>query len=577
MRAKPHQEWAGPHLPSGQSPEEYNPNMTNLRYFTSTTFSSAHHLWLCGAGYQKETQHLQHASQIKILLNTLAAKEDDLECLGAEKGHAVLVRWVDPHLQNKSKAPGTLTSYRTSLQMFLTYLTGRKHHLRSMPPLSPFLKDIFLQMIPTLMGWRACIDSFSQDSQLRKYIAECDALITNEDIRNLTRSKPYLEGASIIELAETSATISKRQFTLVRDYLLCRLTLATGTRPGALNNVLLSDYETSRVSEGNWIILVPTHKRTKHGPAMLGMDPLMQKQMATYVSKIRPAFANPDKEKLFVKDDGARFPEGTIGKHVVAFFERSGVTSTRVGHTHICKFISTQTHEKGNEEEGHTVEKVMSHGATTKQRCYVRADCTRTTSKAMEVIARVTGQGSPQPSTARLPSPSGGRPLLASAEIPVMVSPQANVPLTEDQKLTISAVFAEELANSILVSRSQVCSRITTNSSPRHMASSSSAVRKIVNYISYKQRKSPDLPHQPSSTASATSRVGRRVSDLAETRPTTSIKEAWNAEDTDVITEHLKSYSSCPSKTTLQELFQSSNQLKAISGQGKVLPLLPEG
>ena len=97
------------------------------------------------------------------------------------------------------------------------------------------------------------------------------------------------------------------RITLVRDYLLCRLTLATGTRPGALNNVLLSDYETSRVSEGNRIILVPKHKRTKDGPAMLGMDPLMQKEMATYISKIRPAFAYPDEEKLFVKDKIDRF------------------------------------------------------------------------------------------------------------------------------------------------------------------------------------------------------------------------------------------------------------------------------
>ena len=346
-------------------------NMTNLKYLTSKTFTSARHKWLCGffqylglpdAGYLKESQRLQHASQIKILLETLAPDEDDLEYLGAENGDAVWVRWVDPHLQNKSKAPGTLTSYLTSLQMFLTYLTGRKYHPMSMPSLSPFLKDIFIQMIPALKGWRACIDSFSQDSQLRKYIAECDALITNEDIARLTRSKPYLEGASNIDLADTGATITRRQFTLVRDYLLCRLTLATGTRPGALNNVLLSDYETSRVSEGNRIILVPKHKRTKDGPAMLGLDPLMQKEMATYVSKIRPAFAIPGEEKLFVKDDGAEFPEGTIGKRVVAFFERSGVTSTRVGHTHIRKFMSTQTHEKGNEEEGHTVEKVMSHG-----------------------------------------------------------------------------------------------------------------------------------------------------------------------------------------------------------------------
>ena len=84
--------------------------------------------------------------------------------------------------------------------------------------------------------------------------------------------------------AEKGGKLSLREFSLVRDYLLCRLTLATGTRPGALNNVLLTDYETSRVSEGNRIILVPKHKRTKDGPAMLGMDAAMQADMDTYVT-----------------------------------------------------------------------------------------------------------------------------------------------------------------------------------------------------------------------------------------------------------------------------------------------------
>ena len=128
---------------------------------------------------------------------------------------------------------------------------------------------------------------------------------------------------------------------------------------------------------------------------MLSMDPDMQKEMAVFVEKIRPAFANPDEDKLFIKDDGNGFPEGTIGKRVVAFFEKSGVTSTRVGHTYLRKFISTQTYELGDATEGETVEKVMSHGAITKRRCYLRSDCTRTASKAIQVIARVTSNPKP--------------------------------------------------------------------------------------------------------------------------------------------------------------------------------------
>ena len=109
---------------------------------------------------------------------------------------------VDKHLQAKSKAPHTLTSHLTSLQLFITYITGWKCDLNLMPPLSPDLKFTLAQLIPALQGWRACIDSFSQHSQLQNYIAECHILITNEDIQNLCTSKPYLEGARIIKEAK---------------------------------------------------------------------------------------------------------------------------------------------------------------------------------------------------------------------------------------------------------------------------------------------------------------------------------------------------------------------------------------
>ena len=55
----------------------------------------------------------------------------------------------------------------------------------------PALKQTFLDTIPALRGWRGwrtCVDSFTQDSQLRKYIAECDSLITIEEVKKLRTS-----------------------------------------------------------------------------------------------------------------------------------------------------------------------------------------------------------------------------------------------------------------------------------------------------------------------------------------------------------------------------------------------------
>ena len=397
-----------------------------------------------------------------------------------------------------------------------------------------------------------------------KYIAECDSLITTEEIQKLRTSKPYVEGAAAIKKAEKGGKLTLQEFTFARNYLLCTLILATGTRPGALNNVLLSDYKTSRVREGNRIILVPKHKRTKDGPAMLGMDPAMQADMATYVTKIRPAFANPGVGQLFVKDDGDAFPEGTIRKRLAAFFQKSGVTSTRVGHTHLRKFISTQTHQQGTQDEGHTVEKVMSHGAVTKQHCYVRADLTTTASKAMNIIERVTGGNSVQDLQRPSQEPSTGQPLSASVEIPIMASSSAAEPLTEDQKLAISTVFAEELAKNIPLTRRVIYEKMARNLTLKDMTSRSSSMKRVSNYLSYQQRKNPDLPHPPSSTISTFTRVGKWVSALDETASRTSVREVSSAEDTATITEHLKQFQRCPDKATIEQLFDGSDELSNV-------------
>ena len=128
---------------SSSSGSEYQPaGVTKNVYFSATSFESDLHQWLCGffaylglpnAGYKKEAQRLQHASQAKLLLQALEPQKDDLECIGADNGDAVWVRWVDRHLKAKSKAPGTLISYLCSLEMFLTYITDRKYDPKKMP------------------------------------------------------------------------------------------------------------------------------------------------------------------------------------------------------------------------------------------------------------------------------------------------------------------------------------------------------------------------------------------------------------------------------------------------------------
>lgn len=98
----------------------------------------------------------------------------------------------------------------------------------------PLLKQTFLELILALT-WTACIDSYTQDSQMHKYIAECNSLISTEESHQLHTSNPYVEGASDIKKADKGGRLSLREFTFARDYLLWRLTSWSLTmRPSGL-------------------------------------------------------------------------------------------------------------------------------------------------------------------------------------------------------------------------------------------------------------------------------------------------------------------------------------------------------
>lgn len=259
-----------------------------------------------------------------------------------------------------------------------------------MPPLHPNYRALFRDLVPFLKGWRATVDASTQDRQVRRYINECDAMITMKEMQHVKQSESYTDGERYLLDSSEGKKLTFEEFALVWDLLLVKFALLTGTRPAPLNNTVLEDFQTAREERGRRIILVPKHTRSTDGPAMLGMNQELQRDMAIYVQKIRPHFANPDEDKIFVKDDGYGFKKGMIGRLLTEFFAKTGVTTEQVSHTKIRKFIATRTMEDATPKEDEEVEKMMGHSVTTRQRCYVRTRCTNLAPNAMDIVDRVT-------------------------------------------------------------------------------------------------------------------------------------------------------------------------------------------
>lgn len=384
---------------ASESEESQPAKLKKQEYYSATTYESNRHQWLCGyfrylqlpdAGYKKLANRLQHVGQMRNLLEALDPAGKDITVLAEDDGDAVWLKWVHPHLTDHTKAPGTIISYLTSFEKFLKFVTSKKYNRKEMPPLHGNHEDIFWETIPALKGWRATVDNETQDIQHRGHLRECDSMLTPQDIKKLQESKPYAAGMKALMKAKQGETLSLPEFSEARDLLLVKLSLLVGSRPGPLENVNLEDYHSAKESGENKIMLVPKHKRSKAGPASLGMDKELQELMEIYVTKLRPQIAEEGEDKLFVKKNGSAFERNTIRRRFSAFWEKSGVRSDKsISQTSVRKFVTTTT-KKHAPEEVSRVQKVLSHSERASRNCYLRQDLTEEASLAIDVIKRVT-------------------------------------------------------------------------------------------------------------------------------------------------------------------------------------------
>ena len=164
-------------------------------YFKETEPNSNRHKWLIAyykylftpsAGFDKERNQLQHASQVKTILEETDPKGDDIVFLAEEEGNRVWVDWVVPNL--KKKGAGTLKSYLTSLQMFLEYATkkGKRPHL---PSLSDDDRNTLSDLAGSLKGWRRHITKETSSAKWDKYLDECEHLLTNKEVHDIMNSE----------------------------------------------------------------------------------------------------------------------------------------------------------------------------------------------------------------------------------------------------------------------------------------------------------------------------------------------------------------------------------------------------
>ena len=182
------------------------------------------HKWLTGfynylsrqaMGDKKKAIRLQHAGQMRILLDYIDPKGDNITCLAQDEGDAVSKRWLKPTLNSGSKKAGTVISYLTTFEKFLTYVTN-PHYNQSGPALHPNFIYILRQVLPKIKGWWSSVDSHTQAEQNQHFMDESDALLTPAEKAQLKTLEPYVEGLKAINQADQGKVLSLQEYVSAR-------------------------------------------------------------------------------------------------------------------------------------------------------------------------------------------------------------------------------------------------------------------------------------------------------------------------------------------------------------------------
>ena len=236
-------------------------------FFTAAKPTNNRHRWLVKffefltrptVGDKKKTIRLQHANQMRTLLEAVDPEGDDIMCLLDNERDAVWKLWVKPHFEAKTKKPRTIIPYLTSFQKFLEFVT----------------RDCFNKTAPKdIKCWRSTVDSQSYDVKNNQMVQESKGLLTLEELAQIKSSKAYSKAERLLIQAGQGREVTLKEFLHMRDFLLTRFSLDTTTHPGPLNNATVQEYKKGNVQDQCKVMLVAKHKRVKDGPATYPMLP----------------------------------------------------------------------------------------------------------------------------------------------------------------------------------------------------------------------------------------------------------------------------------------------------------------
>ena len=158
----------------------------------------------------------------------------------------------------------------------------------------------------------------------------------------------------------------------MRDYLLVCLIFDNASRPGAIANMTLKEYNNAIIQKDGHVVQVLRHKTAHKGPANISMSSELFRNVHHYIKSMRnmlPGISVKDDDTVFVSWGGSKMESNMITTQMNSFWSRMHNKCHRINPTLVRKFTTTTIHQMKPDLRKDTAD-LLCHSLRTAENSY---------------------------------------------------------------------------------------------------------------------------------------------------------------------------------------------------------------
>ena len=520
------------------------------------------HLQDIFGGCKKESLAVEHAQNVRRIWELINRDDDTLTSLLDDGGLNIWRKWAKPLLDAKKVRPGTIRASLTSLNKFFEFIIDQTDNkIKGFPVINSSTIEAIKRVIKRVVAMCSSVNQLYCHEQWEHVLEEVMNAVDRSDFNAMVDTEPAKQALSLLRRS-MSEKISQDEAMVVRDFLIARISLENGQRPGPLETARIRDFERIQEKDGKYIMYVRRHKRSKAGPAPITMSSNLKSNLDVYMQYVRGILAKKDEQAIFTTQKiGTAFPAGTIGKRITAWW-RKATGKERVTSTRLRKMHSSNLYHQDDaaKRSAHTL---MCHTSRTAEKHYMINKLSEAAVEGHRVLAENMGLKETEATVI----PASKSPVAENEDIGAddeneEASSKPN--FTDEQRDDIDLMFSHVIQTNGPLSMEKTRAFMSESLNLISFVNDPVMVIKVYKRVKYLQKLQMEQGLESLEEVDRKSRTSNpNVS--SETSSRQRKRFLWAEEDEQVIMKEFMDFQSCPVKAVILDSFKSTPSLKEIA------------